>query len=363
MRRIAMETLSKRGAAAAFLALAAGASLGAQTGGSTQPRQQELRDSLEIRRVFMTRARLDSLATLMRELNTLPAGSAEYKAVLARVDALMPGFPAGQVTNQVTFRTNGGGLPSAVPKGWIGINAQGPKTEVIGPNNHFLQYFDYPAIVAVDPDSPAQRAGIVPGDVLIGYDGVDVRGHRFDLVQMLVPEKKLSVSVRHDGETKDYVVTVAPAPPQVADRRLTMGRAEVHVVGAGDGPRAVFLEPSRVATGGTGGGGAGARAGMVTQFRYVLTPNGAFGAVLSTVSPELAKTLKLEPGVLVNDITDETPASRGGLRPGDVIVSVAGQPVSSLKALQELIAMRMAERSVVLQVVRDRQPQKITVNW
>jgi membrane-associated protease RseP (regulator of RpoE activity) len=359
MRRIAMETLSKRGAAAAFLALAAGASLGAQTAGSIQPRQQELRDSLEIRRVIMTRARLDSLATLMRELNALPAGSAEYKAVLARVDALMPGLPSGQVM----FRSNGGGVPSAVPKGWIGINAQGPKTEVIGPNNHFLQYFDYPAIVAVDPDSPAQRAGIVPGDVLIGYDGVDVRGHRFDLVQMLVPEKKLSVSVRHEGEMKDYVVTVAPAPPQVADRRLMMGRAEVRVVGAGDGPRAVLLEPSRVATGGTGGGGAGARAGIVTQFRYVLTPNGAFGAVLSTISPELAKTLKLEPGVLVNDIMDETPASRGGLRPGDVIVSVAGQSVSSLKALHELIAMRIAERSVVLQVVRDRQPQKVTVNW
>jgi S1-C subfamily serine protease len=277
--------------------------------------------------------------------------------VLARVDALMPSLPSGQLV----LRANGG--PYAVPKGWIGINAQGPKTEVWGPSNHFLQYLDYPAIVAVDPDSPAQRAGIMPGDVLIGYDGVDVRGHRFDLVQMLVPEKKLSVSVRHDGELKDYVVTVAPAPPQVSDRRLTMGRAEIRVDGVGDGPRTVFLEPSRVATGGSLGGGAGARAGMVTQFRYVLTPNGAFGAVLSTVSPELAKTLKLEPGVLVNDITDETPASRGGLRAGDVIVNVAGQPVSNLKALQELIAMRMAERSVVLQVVRDRQPQKITVSW
>jgi hypothetical protein len=171
MRRIAMETLSKRGAAAAFLVLAVGAPLRAQVAGSIQPRQQEVRDSLEIRRVTMTRARLDSLATLMRELNGLPAGSAEYKAVLARVDALMPGFPAGQVV----FRANGGG-PYAVPKGWIGINAQGPKTELWGPNNHFLQYLDYPAIVAVDPDSPAQRAGIVPGDVLIGYDGVDVRG-------------------------------------------------------------------------------------------------------------------------------------------------------------------------------------------
>jgi len=275
----------------------------------------------------------------------------------------MPGLPSGQLM----IRANPSMAPSAIPKGWIGINAQGPKTEVIGPSNHFLQYFDYPAIVAVDPDSPAQRAGIVPGDVLIGYDGIDVRGHRFDLVQMLVPDKKLSVSVRHDGETKDYTVIVAPTPPQVIDRRLTMGRGEIRVdrvATVGDAPRAIFFEPSRVAVGaGGGGGGAGARSGIVTQFRYVITPNGAFGAVLSTVSAELAKTLKLEPGVLVNDITDETPASRSGLRAGDVIVNVAGQPVSSLKALQEMIAMRMAERSVVLQVVRDRQPQKVTVNW
>ena len=42
----------------------------------------------------------------------------------------------------------------------------------------FIQYFAYPSIIAVDPESPAQRAGIVTGDVLIAYNGLDVRGTR-----------------------------------------------------------------------------------------------------------------------------------------------------------------------------------------
>jgi serine protease Do len=72
----------------------------------------------------------------------------------------------------------------------------------------------------------------------------------------------------------------------------------------------------------------------------------------------------LEPGVLVNDVSDETPASRGGLRTGDVIVSVAGQTVTSLRALQEAVAIRSAgERSIVLQVMRDKRPHNVTVSW
>jgi serine protease Do len=99
---------------------------------------------------------------------------------------------------------------------------------------------------------------------------------------------------------------------------------------------------------------------MRTMF---LSPNGAFGAILSTVNPELARTLKLETGVLVNEVTDETPASTSGLRAGDVIVSVAGQSVASLPALQEVLKIRRADRTVVLELIRDKKPRKVTVSW
>ena len=86
---------------------------------------------------------------------------------------------------------------------------------------------------------------------------------------------------------------------------------------------------------------------------------------MSTVSPDLAKTLKIEQGVLVTDMTEETPASRSGLKIGDVIVNANGQALTTLKQLQEALMVRSAngERSVPLVVVRDKHQQKVVVNW
>jgi serine protease Do len=351
-----METLLTRGAAVALLAFGLGAPLAAQVVGTVRVRT-EPRDSTEIRAVIMTRARLDSISVLMRELQKLQPASADFQAVNARIEALMPALP-----NKLMFRTNGVGA-IALPKGWIGINAVGPSLRDFGPDHFTIQYFDYPSIVAVDPDSPAKRAGIVPGDVLLAYDGVDVRGHAFDLTQMLVPEKKLSVSIRHEGESKDYTLTVAPAPAQMFERQIEIGRgggAEIRVSRAAGDAKAIVSAGPR--GGGFGGTGAGAMLPSRSYFNFI-SPNGALGAILSTVGPDLAKTLKLEPGVLVNDVTEETPAFSGGLRTGDVIVSAAGQSVTSLRAFQEILKMRGAEHGVILDVVRDRQPRKITVNW
>jgi membrane-associated protease RseP (regulator of RpoE activity) len=348
-----------RGAAAALFTLGFVAPLGAQVAGAIQTRPREPRDSTELRAVMMSKARIDSMIVLMRELKQIPTGTPEFEAMRARIDALVP-----TLQNRVMIRANGLSGPSA-PKGWIGLRPQGPSLINFGPEGYFVQYFDYPSIISVDPESPAKRAGIVPGDVLIAYDGVDVKGHRFDLTRMLIPDRKLSVEVRHDGEPKEYTLTVAPAPVQMYERQqLDAGAVgEIHLrVNAGDPPRGggdTYLQGPFP----PGGPGGGVRAGTIAPFRILLSPNGAFGAILSTVSPELARTLKLETGVLVNDVTDETPASTSGLRPGDVIVSVAGQSVATLKAFQEAVLMRKAERAVVLDVVRDKRPRKVTVSW
>ena len=352
-----METRLTRGAVVALLILGFAAPIGAQGGGggTIQLRQREPRDSAELRAMVMTKARLDSVMTLMRELGQFPAQSPEARAMRLKIDSLMP------TTGRVTLRASGtASMP--FPKGWIGINAQGPRNIDFGPDGYTVQYFDYPAIISVDPESPAKRAGILPGDVLLAYDGVDVKGHRFDLNQMLVPDKKLSVAVRHDGEQKEYTLTVMQAPVTTWERGLEpSGRGNIFVQRVSpDGLRGdvVLRVPP------TGTGEARARTGILVPSRtFFLSSNGAFGAVLNTVTPELARNLKLETGVLVIDVTDETPASMSGLQPGDVIVNVGGQSVASLRALQEILKTRIADRTVVLDVVRDKKPRKVTVNW
>jgi membrane-associated protease RseP (regulator of RpoE activity) len=346
-----MGTFITRNAAAALLTVGV-----VRSGGAQAQVEVRTRDSLVVLRIAPSPAQLDSFRVLMSTLEQLPRGSRARAEIDKQLKAMMPPMPTG---NRVVFRNPSG---FAGPRGWIGINAQGPHNEFITPQSFIIQYFDYPSIASVDPDSPAQRAGIVAGDVLVEYDGTDLVGHKFDLTQMLIPDKRLGVTVRRDGEMKEFAVTVAPAPENIFVRRRDLGgpgEMEIHVVqGMRDersgralaGPGFPFLH-------GLGGNGRG------TSFTMLMTPNGAFGAILSSVGPELAKAFRIETGVLVNDVTEDTPASRAGLHTGDVIVTAAGQPVPSLKKLQELIAKHIPDQSIALQVVRDRKSRKVTVSW
>jgi serine protease Do len=256
---------------------------------------------------------------------------------------------------------------SVMPKGSIGLNALGGRI-FVSPAGQVVEYFDYPSIVSVDPDSPAQRAGIVPGDLLLAYDGLDVRGRQFNLTRMLLPDKKLGVTVRHDGEAKEFALTVAKATERVLLRRHDLGdmpggEMQLEIIRGDGAPRAAR---SPVAGGrGVGGGGAIATTIMPGGGVFFMSQNTAFGATLSTVGPELARTLKLELGVLVNEVPEESPAFKAGLRTGDVIVNAGGESITSVKALQEVImvAKRGAEHGVTLQVMREKQPRKVTVSW
>ncbi len=73
---------------------------------------------------------------------------------------------------------------------------------------------------------------------------------------------------------------------------------------------------------------------------HVLRP--WLGVQVVEVSPEDAEVYHLPAvsGVLVQGVTDESPASGAGFEQGDVIVSVDGQPVTSGGELQKMIALR-----------------------
>jgi membrane-associated protease RseP (regulator of RpoE activity) len=356
MERLNLGTLITRGGAAALFTLAVGYSAGAQVVGAVRVMQ---RDSTVFSRMVPSKATMDSIAVLVRALESEPLGSPSAAALRRQIDALMP----RQATIMMTKR---GGGPPAFPTGWIGFTAQGPQNEHITDEGDYIQYFAYPSIIAVDPDSPAQKVGIAPGDMLVAYNGLDVRGREFNLTQLLVPDRKITVTVRRDGETKDYAVTAVKTPETVARRRI-----EFRALPGGDVSFETIIRPEdgqpRAAVAGVFAfprGGMVVRDGSMLPARaFLISPNGALGAILSSVSSELAKTLKLEPGVLVNDVTDDTPASKAGLHAGDVIVSASGQPVLTLRAFQEILRTRLSDQTLALKVVRDRKPRNVTVSW
>jgi serine protease Do len=359
MERLDMKTIISRGGAAVLFGIGLGFGLpvGAQSVGAVQMARRD--STIVIRLAQPTKAMMDSVDILMRALDSEPLGSPAAVALRAKIDTIIVGKSAFFVRTR-----NGEKSPPA--QGWIGFTPQGPNSHIVSPDGDYIQYFAYPSIISVDPNSPAARAGIEVGDLLIAYNGTDVRGHEFNLTQMLVPDRKLSVTVRRDGDTKDYTVTPTKAPMRISIRgpsvgELTAGDIRFETLAPGDTLNATRLRPTIMGRGflPAAVGGVVFPSKMMTLF----SPSGAFGASLSTVSAELAKTLKLEPGVLVNDVPDNTPAAKAGLHAGDVIVNVSGQPVPSLRALQDVLRSRISDQSVALKVIRDRKAQVLTVSW
>ena len=90
---------------------------------------------------------------------------------------------------------------------------------------------------------------------------------------------------------------------------------------------------------------------------------GYLGLLPQDVSPEIAKQFGLsEPtGALVGSVEADKPAGRAGLKRGDVILKVNGQPVNSANDLRLRISQTAPGTSVDLTIWRDSKTQDVKV--
>ena len=85
----------------------------------------------------------------------------------------------------------------------------------------------------------------------------------------------------------------------------------------------------------------------------------ALGLTLSELSADDAKTLKLKGGVRIVGVTG--PATRAGLREGDVIVAVANSEVTSVKDVEAALARLDKNKPVSLLLRRGEWAQYAVV--
>ncbi|MGA3293494.1 MAG: DegQ family serine endoprotease [Candidatus Acidiferrales bacterium] len=90
---------------------------------------------------------------------------------------------------------------------------------------------------------------------------------------------------------------------------------------------------------------------------------GYLGLVPQDVTPQIAKQFGLsEPGgALIGEVSTDTPASRAGLKRGDVILKVDGEPISSANDLRLRISQTAPGTNVKLGIARDGKPLDVNV--
>ena len=267
----------------------------------------------------------------------------------------------------------------AKPRGWIGFVASGPNITRVEDGEMLVRYFSYPRVVSVDPSSPAQRAGIVPSDTLLAYNGDDVTEGDISLTRLLTPNARVLVRIRRDGRTRDVPVTVATVPSRIKQRRddelRTSEKWVIATVPQAPGfPRMPSLASSapqqlRVST----------RTPMAALAPMPPMPpaslgdggftiafgSGVAGAQLTTINEGLGQLLGVSAGVLVTSAPVGSPANESGLKDGDIILKVGSQAVRRVSDVMELVglAAENGDHAIDLQILRKRKPIRLTLRW
>ena len=88
---------------------------------------------------------------------------------------------------------------------------------------------------------------------------------------------------------------------------------------------------------------------------------GWIGVEPSELTPELAETfgIKARQGVIITGVLQNGPAAQAGIRPGDVIVEVAGQPVNSVSELLSRVAALKPGTAAQVSLARREQTLKL----
>lgn len=155
----------------------------------------------------------------------------------------------------------------------------------------------------VDEDSPAAKAGFKEGDVVVEYNGQRVEGvdQFIRLVRETPSGRTVKMQVLRDGATQTLTATLGT--------RKTMWSQ--------DGPDFpdVPMPPIPPL--------------QLPDFRLFAHQNASIGIDVQALGQQLAEYFGVKSGVLVVNVVRDSPAQKAGLKAGDVITRVNGDPVAT----------------------------------
>ncbi|WIX34512.1 DegQ family serine endoprotease [Salinicola sp. JS01] len=196
-----------------------------------------------------------------------------------------------------------------VSRGWLGVVIQPVSKDLA--ESFGLDDTKGALVSDVSDDSPAKKAGLKAGDVILSVNGdaVDDSTTLPRIIGKFAPGATIKLKVLRDGDTRNIDVTV------------------------GDWPDSLSAD--------------GSSGGPSTNDQTKL------GIAISDLSAQEKQQLEVDSGVLVRRVDPRGAAAAAGIQPGDVIVSFDQKPVDSADALIKAVKQVKGDRAVPVRISRD----------
>jgi serine protease Do len=192
-------------------------------------------------------------------------------------------------------------------------------------------------ITRVEIGSPADKAGIKAGDVLLTYNGENILGAQ--QLGRLVAETPIGRRIRIDywrnGRTESTVVTTAAAQhPMVRVAPITgLDLPDMRNFVMPDVP-----EP------------------------MMIWKNSMLGVKCEPIDAQLARYFGVKEGVLIRSVDKNSPGDKAGIRAGDVLTSIDSHAVNGPRDLSSFTrTQREPRNSVSVTLVRDHKEMTLNV--
>ncbi len=195
-------------------------------------------------------------------------------------------------------------------------------------------------VTHVDEDSPAAKAGLKEGDVLLQYNGEPVEGT--EQLSRMVRETPVGhqakVTIWRNGATQTVTATIAARKNTV----LQTGEGPVVLPNMPPMPPMPPIEIPRFE--------------MTWQNPMLGIEGEALGQ-----EPQLAEFFGVKDGVLVKAVIKNSAAEKSGLKAGDVITKLDDSKVTSTREITSALRANRSKRTFTLTVVRNRKEMPIAV--
>ncbi len=181
-----------------------------------------------------------------------------------------------------------------VTRGWLGVGIQNLSEDL-------AQSFNYEstegALVGhVDPKGPAKKAGLKQGDIIVqaGKERIKNVNQLRNYIASLKPGVDLEVTVVRGGDKRSVTVEIGELPAQTEEGPEVATEGENEQLG-------LSVEP------------------------------------LNESSAKRSRTTRTE-GLVVTEVSPQGLAAKAEIRPGDIIVSINGQEISTITQFKEALA-------------------------